>query len=86
MYTEDIRIKKANQSLGLHVWPILACECCTAGPPGSKRRRLMNTQLWWTAPTSSPAGCLPGFPDGENAPPETGQTLAALCRTAKWAS
>ncbi|KAL0598882.1 Protein GVQW1 [Plecturocebus cupreus] len=82
---KDIQIQKTNQSLGLHVWPILASEHCTAGPPGSKHRRLMNTQLQWTAPTNSPADCLPGFPYGENAPPETGQTLEALCKAAKHA-
>lgn len=52
---------------------------CTAGPT-------VNTQLWQRAPTDSPAGCLPDFLDGENAPLVTGETLEALCRAIKWAS
>lgn len=28
-----------------------------------------NTQLWWTAPTERPLGCLPDLLTGESAPP-----------------
>lgn len=76
---------KTNHEPRLHVWPVLAPGCCTAGPAGPRVLKAVNTSCGEWLPHTA-LHCLPDFPDGDNAHPETGKTPEALCRTIRWAA